>query len=63
MWPISLDYLTDEICQMNTQVSCIAHRQARMTSHAPSPSPSAEATLDDEDDADSSDDDEMTASE
>ena len=33
-----LDYLTDEMCQMNTRVGCIAHRQARMAGFAPTPS-------------------------
>ena len=62
-----LDYLTDEMCQMNTQVGCIACQQACMASLAPSPSPSPKALPDDEvddddDDADSSGDDEMTIS-
>ena len=35
-----LDYLTDEMCQMNTRVSRIARRQARVAGFAPSPSPS-----------------------
>ena len=29
-----LDYLTNEMCQMNTRVGRIAHRQARMASLA-----------------------------
>ena len=56
------DYLTDEMCQMNTRVGCIARRQARMASFAPSPSserPVASPFEDDEDDAGSFDDDEM----
>ena len=64
-----LDYLIDEMCQMNTQVCRIAHRQARMAGFAPSPSPSLEASVDegddaddDEDDASSSGDDEMMTS-
>ena len=62
-----LDYLIDEMCQMNTRVGCIAYRQARMAGLAPSPSPSPQASLDDEidddeDDADSSDDDEIMTS-
>ena len=59
-----LDYLTDEMCQMNTRVGCVARRQARMAGLAPSPSPSPETSLDNEvvDDADSSDDDKMTTS-
>ena len=35
-----LDYLTDEMCQMNTRVGRIARRQARVAGFAPSPSPS-----------------------
>ena len=62
-----LDYLTDEMCQMNTQVGRIARQQARMASLTPSPSPSPEVSLDDEvdddeDDADFSSDDEMMTS-
>ena len=57
-----LDYLTDEMCQMNTRVHRIACRQAHMAGLAPSPFPSPEASPDDEDDADSSSDDEMTTS-
>ena len=62
-----LDTLTCEMCQMNTRVGRIAHRQARMASLAPPPSHSPEASLDDEDDADddaaiSSDDDKMAIS-
>ena len=58
-----LDYLTNEMCQMNTGVDCINHRQARMDSFAPSPSPSPspslEASVDEDDDA-SDDEDEFT---
>ena len=64
-----LDYLTDEMCQMNTRVSRIAHRQAHIGGFGPSSSPSPEASTDedddvgdDEDNASSSDDDEMTTS-
>ena len=62
------NYLTNEMCQMNTRVGCIAHIQARISSFAPSPSLSLEAANkdddagDDEDDASSSCDDEMTTS-
>ena len=63
-----LDYLTNEMCQMNTSVSCsarrqacIACRQAHIGGFAPSPSPSPEASAD-KDDAGSSDDNEMTTS-
>ena len=64
-----LDYLTEEMCQMNTQVGCIARWQARMAGFAPFPSPSPEASTDEDDDAgadedvaSSSIDDEMTTS-
>ena len=58
-----LDYLTDEMCQMNTRVSRIAHKQARMAGHTPSsPSPQTSPGDDGEDGATSSDDDEMTTS-
>ena len=63
-----LDYLTDEMCQMNTSVSCIARkqtcivrRQAHIGGFAPSPSPSPKASAD-KDDASSSGDNEMTTS-
>ena len=60
-----LDYLIDEMCQMNTWVGRIAHRQARIASFAP-PFPSPKASVDeddvDDDDASSSSDDEMTTS-
>ena len=52
-----LDYLTDEMCQVNTQVSHIARRQAHMVSLTPSPSPSPEALADEGDDADGDKDD------
>jgi len=34
-----LDHLSDEMCQMNTWISCIAHRQSRLGGFAPSLSP------------------------
>ena len=60
-----LDYFTLEICQINTWVSRITRKQARMVGYASSPSPSPEASHDDvvdddEDEADSSGDDKMT---
>ena len=60
-----LDYLIDEMCQMNTRVGRIACQQARMAGFAPSPFPSPKASHDegdddDKDDAISSGDDEMT---
>ena len=65
-----LDHLTDEMCQMNTRVGCIAPRQARLGGFAPSPSLSLEALADEDDDAsddedndaNSSNDDEMMTS-
>ena len=53
-----LDSLTDEMCQMNNQVGCIAHQQARLGGFSPSP----RALTDEDDDASSFDDDEMTTS-
>ena len=47
-----LDNLTDEMCQMNTRVSCNALWQTPMDGFPPSPSPSPEATTDKGDDAD-----------
>ena len=47
-----LNYLTDEMCQMNTWVGCIAYKQARITGFAPSPSLKASPSVDDEDDED-----------
>ena len=55
-----LDYLTDEMCQMNTRVGRIAHRQACMAGFSPSPFPSPKVSTDDEDDVGSSGDEEMT---
>ena len=64
-----LDYLSDEMCQMNTRIGCIACRQSRLGGFLPSldHDPSKESSNggdDDGDDASSSnyDDDEMTFS-
>ena len=64
-----LDYLSDEMYQMNTHIGRIAHRQARIDGFGPSPSPFPEASADedddasdDKDDASSFGDDEMTTS-
>ena len=65
-----LNYLINEMCQMNTQVSRITQRQARMAGFAPSFSPSRgtsgnegdDADDDKDDDASSFDDDKMTTS-
>ena len=54
-----LDTLTDEFCQVNTHVGCIARQQAYLGGFVESPSPPPEASEDDEasDDDDNSDDD------
>ena len=55
-----LDTLSDELCQVNTCVGCIARRQAHLGGFVESPSPPPEAFKDDkasEDDNDSDDDD------
>ena len=60
-----LDYLTNKMCQMNTRIGRISHKQARMASFAPSPSlerPVASPSIDDEDDAEPSGDDKMMTS-
>ena len=51
-----LDTLRDELCQMNTCVSCIARRQAAMGDFTTYTSPSP-PTLEDESDDGSSNDD------
>ena len=53
-----LDTLSDELCQVNTRIGCIALRQARLGSFVASPSPSLEAFEDEDDDGDSDGDDE-----
>ena len=63
-----LDYLSDEICQVNTRIGCIAHRQSCPSGFIPSPLlvsfiESFDSGDDDSDDASSSThDDEMTVS-
>ena len=61
-----LDYLIDEMCQMNTQVDRIARTQARIGDFNPSPKASTDEDDDvgddKDDDACSSSDDEMTTS-
>ena len=57
-----LDYLTNKMCQVNTHVRRIAHRQAHLSGFAPSPPPSLEASTDEDEDASSSSDDKMTTS-
>ena len=62
-----LDHLSDEMCQMNTRIDRIAHRQSRLGGFAPSPSPKyaeeSSSSGDDDDDASGSEyDDEMMTS-
>ena len=60
-----LDTLSDELCQVNTRVSRIAWRQARLGGFATSPSPSLEASTNEDgedEDASFSSDNEMTTS-
>ena len=52
-----LDTLSDELCQMNTRVSRISWRQARLGGFIESPSPSPEASKDEDGDGDFNDDD------
>ena len=49
--------LSDELCQVNTRVSHIARRQARLSGFIEFPSPSPKASEDEDDDGDSNDDD------
>ena len=51
-----LDTLSDELCQVNTCVSCIARRQAVMGGFTAYTSPSPPASNDKSDDGSSSDD-------
>ena len=53
----SLDTLSTELYQVNTRISCIARRQARLSGFVESPSPPLEAPEASEDDGDSDDDD------
>ena len=65
-----LDTLSDELCQVNTHVGCIARQQACLGGFTASPSHSSEASTnedgdedeDEDEDASSSNDDEMTPS-
>ena len=57
------DTLSDELCQVNTHVSCIARRQARLGGFVASPSPSPEASEDEDDDGDFGNDDDANADE
>ena len=51
-----LDILSDELCQVNTRVGCIARQQAVMGGFTASSSPSPQASEDESDDSFSSDD-------
>ena len=53
-----LDKLSDELCQVNTYVGCIARRQAHLGGFVESPSPSLEASEDEDGDFDNDNDDE-----
>ena len=52
-----LNTLTDELCQVNTRVGCIARRQAHLGGFVKSPSPPPEASETSKDDDESNDDD------
>ena len=51
-----LDTLSDELCQVNTRVSCITWRQAIIGGFTASSSPSPQASEDESDDGSHSDD-------
>ena len=53
-----LDKLSEELCQVNTYVGCIARRQAHLGGFVESPSPSLEASEDEDSDFDNDNDDE-----
>ena len=53
-----LDTLSDELCQVNTRVGCIARLQACLCGFMASPSPFPKALEDDDDDSDDDNDDE-----
>ena len=53
-----LNTLNDELCQVNTRVSCIAQRLAHLGGFVKSPSPSPKASEDEDDDDDDDDEDE-----
>ena len=52
-----LDTLSDELCQVNARVVCIARRQACLGGFMVSPSPSLKASKDEDDDNDFDNDD------
>ena len=49
--------LSDELCQVNTRVGCIARQQAHLGGSVESPSPSPEASANKDDNGDFDDDD------
>ena len=51
-----LDTLSDELCQVNTRVACIAGLQACLCGFMASPSPFPKALEDDDDDSDDDED-------
>ena len=51
-----LDILSDELCQVNTHVGCIARQQATMDGFTTYTSPSPPASEDESDDGSDSDD-------
>ena len=53
-----LDIFTDELCQVNTYVSRITRREARLGGFVESPSPEASEDEDNDGDFDGDDDDE-----
>ena len=52
-----LDILNDELCQVNTRVSCIARWHACLGGFIKSPSPSPKASEDEDNNGDSNNDD------
>ena len=56
-----LHYLTDEMCQINTQVSRIPRRQSHLSGFAPSPSLSPKASANEDDDAGDDVDDDVSS--
>ena len=53
-----LDTLSDELCQVNTRVGCIAWRHTHLGGFTASPSPSLEASANEDGDDGAADDDE-----
>ena len=57
-----LDTLSDELCQVNSRVSCIARWQARLGGFVESPCHSLKAFEDDDDDDDEDEDEDDSSS-